>query len=249
MRSALSALTLSVALLAGAAGAQTPGVAVGGGYAGPARPAEDVTRDAARKPADMVAFAGLAPGMKVADVIPGTGYFTRVFSATVGPQGKVYALVPSVVVKSHPTALSAMQALAASPGYGNVVVIETGDGAHPPEPLDVVWTAQNYHDLHNIPQPGAVATFNKGVFAMLKPGGEYVIIDHVAPAGSGAGDTKTLHRIDPATVKSEVVAAGFVYDGSTDVLRNPADPHTARVFDPSIRGHTDQFAYKFHKPA
>ena len=146
MRSSLGILALSLAVtVASAAMAQpspsTPGAATGAGMAGPVRPAEDTARDAARKPADMVAFAGIGPGSKVADMIPGTGYFTRVFSAAVGPQGRVYALVPSVVVKSHPTALSGMQALAASPGYGNVTVIETGAGAGPPERVDVVWTA------------------------------------------------------------------------------------------------------------
>lgn len=255
MRAPLRLLALTLMLAAsGAAHAQraaspaTPGAATGA-YAGPTRPAEDVARDAARKPAEMVTFAGIAPGMKVADMIPGGGYFTRVFSVAIGPSGKVYALVPSIVVKSHPSALTGMQALAASPGYGNVVVIETGAGARPPEPLDVVWTAQNYHDLHNIPQPGAVAAFNKGVFAMLKPGGEYVVLDHAAQAGSGARDTGTLHRIDPATVRAEVVAAGFIYDGQSIAVRNTADDHTAKVFDPAVRGHTDQFIYKFRKPA
>jgi predicted methyltransferase len=94
-----------------------------------------------------------------------------------------------------------------------------------------------------------IAAFNHQVFDALKPGGLFVVIDHVAPAGSALADTNTLHRIDPATVKQEVEAAGFVFDGESKALHNPADPHDAKVFDKSIRGHTDQFIYRFRKPA
>ena len=94
-----------------------------------------------------------------------------------------------------------------------------------------------------------MAKFDKKVFDALKPGGLFVVIDHVAPAGSGLADTNTLHRIDPAVVKREVEAAGFVFDGESNALRNPADPHDLKVFDKAIRGHTDQFIYRFRKPA
>ncbi len=214
----------------------------------PTRPAEDITRDAVRKPAAMIAFAGIRPGSKVADLIPGGGYFTRVFAGAVGPSGTVYALVPATYVALHPEGLSAMQAIAAAPGYGNVKVLAWSAQASPPELLDVVWTAQNYHDLHNAPQ-GTVERVNKAMFAQLKPGGVYIVLDHAAAAGSGVRDTGTLHRIDPAIVKAEVTAAGFVFDGESGAVANSADPHTATVFDPSIRGHTDQFVYRFRKPA
>ena len=110
-----------------------------------------------------------------------------------------------------------------------------------------MWTSQNYHDLHNIPGLDVVA-FNKVIYASMRPGGVYVILDHSAPAGSGATTTKTLHRIDPAVVRQEVEAAGFKFDGESKVLANSADPRTANVFDPSIRGHTDQFILRFRKP-
>jgi predicted methyltransferase len=116
-----------------------------------------------------------------------------------------------------------------------------------PVPLDLVFTGQNYHDLHNIPSL-SVAAFNKSVFDSLKPGGLFVVLDHSAQAGSGAKDTNTLHRIDADTVKTEVTAAGFEFVASSDILANPADPRTANVFDPSIRGKTDQFILKFRKP-
>jgi predicted methyltransferase len=94
-----------------------------------------------------------------------------------------------------------------------------------------------------------MAAVNRAIWSTLKPGGLYVVIDHAAAAGTGASAADTLHRIEPETVRREVEAAGFVFEGSTDVLRNPADPKTANVFDPSIRGRTDQFAMKFRKPA
>jgi predicted methyltransferase len=119
-----------------------------------------------------------------------------------------------------------------------------------PQPVDLVFTSQNYHDYPDAFM-GKVdpAVLDKQVFDVLKPGGLYVVIDHVADAGSGMRDTDTLHRIDPAIVKKQVEAAGFVFDGESDALRNPMDTHTLKVFDKSIRGHTDQFIYRFRKPA
>ena len=89
---------------------------------------------------------------------------------------------------------------------------------------------------------------NKAIYDALKPGGIYLVLDHAAAAGSGLRDTETLHRIDPAAVKKEVLAAGFVLDGESDVLHNPQDDHTAKVFDPAIRGKTDKFIFRFRKP-
>lgn len=210
------------------------------------RPAADMARDADRKPADMVAFAGIKPGMKVADMIPGGGYFTRVFANAVGPTGKVVAIIPPQAEAAYPEPSAALRAMGAN-GWPNVSVVSSHNdpavaGA------DVFWTAQNYHDLHNAYTPEQVIGFNKQVFAALKPGGVYVIADHSAKDGSGVAETKTLHRIDAASVKAEVTAAGFVYDGESKVLANPADPRTANVFDPTIRSHTDRFVYRFKKP-
>jgi predicted methyltransferase len=110
-----------------------------------------------------------------------------------------------------------------------------------------VWTSQNYHDLHNFPGVD-IAVFNQLVFDALKPGGIYLILDHAAEPGSGTRDTATLHRIDAETVKKEVLAAGFVLVGGSDLLRQPGDAHAVKVFDPSVRGKTDQFILKFRKP-
>ena len=215
--------------------------------AAPARPAADTARDAARKPADMVAFAGIKAGSKVADMIPGGGYFTRVFAEAAGPTGKVTAIIPPQAEAAYPEPSKAVRALATS-GYPQVAVVAAPTDPSLAGTLDVFWTAQNYHDLHNSLPPEGVIGFNKAVLATLKPGGVYVIVDHAGKDGSGLTETRTLHRIDPAVVKAEVVAAGFTFDGESAVLRNPADPKTAGVFDPAIRGKTDQFIYRFKKP-
>jgi predicted methyltransferase len=112
-----------------------------------------------------------------------------------------------------------------------------------------VFTVQNYHDYPD-KFMGKIdpMVFNRAVYKALKPGGTFLIVDHVAQAGSGMRDTDTLHRIDPAIVKQQVTAAGFVFEGESNVLRNPADDHMKVVFDKAIRGHTDQFIYKFRKP-
>jgi len=217
--------------------------------ADPDRPTTDTARDANRKPAECVAFAGIKPGDKVADIMPGNGYFTRIFARVVGPKGWVYAYFPSDI-----DAIYAKRKLTMpppdNPKYPNVSFEHAPLAKFvAPEKLDVAWTSQNYHDFHDkFYGPVDIAAFDKAVFDALKPGGVFIVLDHVAQAGSGLRDTDTLHRIDPAAVKKEVEAAGFKFVGESDVLRNPADTHTVIIFDPSIRGHTDQFIFKFRKP-
>jgi predicted methyltransferase len=245
----IRATVAAFALLAAAAGsAAAPSGPIQAAIANPSRPASDTGRDAERKPAEMLAFAGVAPGMTVEDVMPGSGYFTRLFADAVGSGGKVIAYVPDEVLAKFAKALDGVTAIAAEVGHGNVEVVHRPLLAPGPEnAIDVVWTSQNYHDLHNM--PGAdVITFNRLVYRSLKPGGVYVVLDHSAPAGSGLTATNTTHRIDQATVRKEIEAAGFKYDGESKVLANSADPRTAKVFDPSIRGHTDQFVMRFRKP-
>ena len=214
------------------------------------RPDTDKQRDANRKPAETLAFLGVKPGEKIGEIIPAGGYFTRLFSKAVGPKGHVFALVPERPANAPadmPDLAAAVKAIAADPNYSNVTVVVAPLGAlAAPEPVDLVFTAQNYHDLHNFPVD--VVAFNKSVLNSLKPGGVYVVLDHSAEAGSGVRDTKTLHRIDAAAVKQEVTAAGFEFVGSSDILANSADARTAKVFDPAIRGKTDQFILKFRKP-
>lgn len=242
-------------MLLGAAGTPTSFAAdvpkaIADAVADSARPEADRVRDDNRKPGESVAFSGLKPGDKVADLLPGGGYFTRIFSKAVGAKGHVYAVVSADILAKRPTAADAVKAIAADAAYGNVSVTPlTLTAFSAPEPLDVVWTSLNYHDLKN-PMFGPTDTvaMNKAVFAALKPGGVYVIVDHVAAAGSGTRDTETLHCIDPAVVKAEATAAGFEFAGESDVLKRPEDDHTIRVVEGSIRGKTDQFIYKFRKP-
>jgi predicted methyltransferase len=217
--------------------------------ADPNRPATDTKRDADRKPADCVAFAGIKPGDKVADLLPGKGYFTRIFSKVVGANGWVYSFIPSDLDELYKKNNITIPP-PADPNYPNVSFIHAPIAKFvAPEKLDVVWTSQNYHDLHDkFFGPADVDAVNKAIFDALKPGGVYIVLDHVAEAGSGLRDTDTLHRIDPAQVKKEVLAAGFVFAGESKVLHDPADDHTKKVFDASIRGKTDQFIFKFRKP-
>lgn len=213
----------------------------------PSRPAADVARDAARKPAEMLAFAGVKSGDTVIELVPGGGYFTRVLSKAVGPTGHVYAAAPD---PKSSDAEPAAAKIAAEPGYGNVTVIPiTAAGLMAAPNADVIWTAQNYHDMHLSRLHLDVAGFDKLLLSKLKKGGVLIVIDHAALAGAPVTDTADkLHRIDPAAVRAEVTGAGFVFDGENTSLHNPDDPHTALVFDASIRGKTDQFAYRFRKP-
>ena len=217
----------------------------------PARPEADTQRDVLRRPAACLAFAGVMPGERVADLIPGGGYFTRLFSVVVGPGGKVYAVVAASQPGQAPdtTTLAApVQAIAADAHYGNVSVLVQNLGALAlPDNLDLVWTSRNYHDFHNMPGVNVV-DLDKAVLKALKPGGVFLVLDHAAAKGSGFADTNTMHRVDPEAVKAEVVSAGFIYMDTSNVLRNPADPHTAPAWDPSIRDRTDQFILKFQKP-
>jgi predicted methyltransferase len=212
-----------------------------------ARPASDTERDANRKPGATLAFAGVKPGMSVLEIAPGKGYYTRLLSLVVGAKGKVFAVTsPPKPGAPQP----AVQAIAADPHFANVtpIIQPLTEPVVLPEKVDLVWTSQNYHDFHNLTGID-LATINKRVFDALKPGGTYFVLDHSAEAGSGTRDTNTLHRIDEDTVKQEVEAAGFKYVGESDILRNKADPRTAKVFDPAIQGRTDQFVLKFTKPA
>jgi predicted methyltransferase len=249
----ISALVLAIALspaLVRAADAPIP-AAIAAAVADAGRPAADRERDASRKPAEVLAFAGVKPGDRVGDYAAGNGYFTRLFAAAVGPSGHVYATVPASLFQ-YPNIVKGIAEIEAyAKDYSNVSVTAASalDSARYPEKLDLVWISQNYHDLKDpFMGPVDMAKFNKAVFDALKPGGVYIVLDHVAAKGSPADVTDTLHRIEPSTVRREVEAAGFKFAGESTVLANPADPHTKGVFDASIRGHTDQFIYKFRKP-
>jgi len=209
--------------------------------ADPIRPEADRVRDPDRKPAALVAFAGVRRGDKVAELAPGGGYFTRILSGAVGPEGRIYAMA------GRPS--PALQELAAA--RPNVVVTVAEPGTIPaPEPVDLVWTTLNYHDFKNVKvgESDGAATINAAAFRALKPGGLYLVVDHDTAAGAGASQTSTLHRIEGALVRREVESAGFRLDGESDLLRHPADDHSIKVQETGIRGRTDQFVLRFRKP-
>ena len=229
-----------------------PGLAAPPAYdaaavADPGRPAADAARDPERKPADMLVFSEVRPGEAIAELLPGGGYFTRVFSKAVGPKGRIYALISEAQAKADKP--PPVNAIAADPAYANVKVV-AGDFAalKLPEPVDLVWTSQNYHDLHLSRQALDVAAINRAIYAALKPGGLFIVVDHAAAPGTGLEVPDKLHRINPEIVRREVEAAGFRFEGESPVLRNPEDDHLKTVFDPAIRGRTDQFVYRFRKP-
>ena len=215
---------------------------------GQGQPPTDALTDPAMKGPEVIAFMGVKPGDKVADIV--AGRFVRALSRAVGPTGKVYAVAPAEIVKLHPEVVGLFKAVTADPAYANVVVLTPPINAPAlPAGLDEVFIRQNYHDLHDkFMGPADVAAFNRNVFAALKPGGVYVVLDHADAPGSGLSGTEGRHRIEAATVKAEVLAAGFVLDGESAILANPADDHTKMVFDPSVRGKTDQFLLRFRKP-
>jgi predicted methyltransferase len=248
---------LGVALLIGAcAGGAVPGVlllneqqpsasapSIAAAIADANRPDADRARDEARHPAEIMAFTDVAPGQRIADVGPGGGYYTRLFAVAVGAQGRVFAI-------ERPNPPDRERAiLAVAPTYPNVTVIQQGyQGWHVDEPLDTIFISQIYHDFHLTQLNLDVPQINRDMFAALKPGGTLVVVDHAAVDGSDLSVTNTLHRIDQATLRRELETAGFVFEAESDVLRNPTDNRTERVFDADIRGHTDQFVMRFRKP-
>lgn len=242
--SVLAALAVGVA---GVAAAAVP-ANIAAALADKARPPADTARDAARKPGELLALAEVKPGQKVADFMMGGGYFTRILSPAVGPSGKVYAYQSAEFIKFRAAYGTEQSTVVAD--YKNVTPLTAPvASAGLPDGLDLVLTVQNYHDLHLKAFPaGTAEAANNEIFKALKPGGLYVVVDHAAAAGAPITVADTLHRIDEATVKKEVEAAGFKLVAEDRMLANPADPHTANVFAPVIRGKTDQFVLKFRKP-
>lgn len=233
--------------------AQPSKAAAGGGSLAAAlasadRPAEDKTRDADRKPAELMQFFGVKPGMTTVDIIALGGYVTEVLSVAVGPNGKVYAQNPPIALQLR-DGMYAKQITdrLANNRLKNVVRVDADLPASAqiaPGSVDVAITAMNYHDVRNRNPDDGVA-FLKGIYSMLKPGGVLGVTDHVG--NDGANNTQ-LHRIPKHFLLEDAKAAGFVVDGESDVLAHAADDHTKMVFDPTLRGKTDQFVVRLRKP-
>lgn len=258
MRLTLSIVTISVGLAlalgacvpAGAPAASSPApLDYAAALADPQRPQADRDRDAARLPAELLAFAQIERGEVVGDYIIGGGYWTRILSNLVGPEGKVYAFTPNEFVAFRPAYGDEQNA--AVMGRANAVPLRAPI-AEPgfPEPLDTVITVQNFHDLYIGAMPaGTAAKAIAALHAALKPGGTLLVVDHSAAAGSGTAAANSLHRIDKQAAIAALTAAGFVLEAESDLYAQPDDPRTANVFAPEIRGRTDQFVLRFRKPA
>ena len=241
---ALAALLATAACQTAAAPTPTSDYIVAA-IADPARPKADTDRDADRKPAEMIAFGEVHPSEKIGELIPSGGYMTRILSKAVGPKGHVYLFSGPPRVAGQPQAFQPI--LDDKANYPNLTFIQTDfKTLVAPEKLDLVWTSQNYHDLHNPGRNIDINVANKAVMDALKPGGIYIVLDHQSAKGVDFDDK--LHRINMQRVKDEVLAAGFEFVAESMVLDNPNDDGTKGVFDPSIRGKTDQFILKFKKP-
>jgi predicted methyltransferase len=248
-----STLCLAAALAACAPAGETASSAPAAGafesaIGDPQRPQADRDRDAARKPGEILAFAQVEPGEKVGDYIMGGGYWTRLLASAVGPTGKVYAFQPDEFIAFRPAYGDEQNAAIA--GRANVVALRGPIAAPPfPEKLDTIITVQNMHDLYIGAMPqGTGPKALKALFDALKPGGTLLVVDHSALAGAGLAAANAVHRMDRDAAIAALTAAGFRVEAESAAYLRPDDPRTANVFDPAIRGRTDQFVLRLRKP-
>lgn len=219
----------------------------------PDRSREDVKLDASRKPAEVLAFLGLKPGDDAADIMAGAGYYTEILAHAVGPDGTVTAYEPSQFYDSQPLVRSTFSAMAARHPNVKLTPYSFDKFAAPANSIDFTLLHLVYHDLYwesteyRVPHTDPAA-FLKALYAATRPGGIVGVIDHVGPAGDTRTTVDKLHRMDPATIKADFAAAGFVLEAESPLLHMPADDLSKNVFDPAIRGKTDRVVYRFRKP-
>lgn len=208
----------------------------------PERTAEQRARDYDRKPAEILTLSGIEEGDRIVEIAAFGQYFTTMLVAAVGPTGQVDMYDLPYTERMAGTASRAFDAQHANAAYH----LESYNDVTLPQNVDSVWNVLYYHDLR--PQGIDTAAFNRRIFAALKPGGIYLVIDHKAEDGSGWRDAGTIHRMGVDTIKQEVLAAGFELALESDLLANPADDRTKMVFAPGTRGTTDQAFFIFRKP-
>lgn len=214
--------------------------------ADPSRPDEHRSLDATRSPAEIIEFLGIGLGDRVADVLAGGGYYTRILVPLVGDEGRVYAGNNSFFAEFY---ADAFDALLSEPAFRDVARIDGPvdeidlpmDGS-----LDAVIISQAYHDLALVDEDRN--EMNRRIHRALRSGGVYGVTDHAATPGSGTSDTESLHRIDRQLVIDEITSAGFELAAEADILANPEDDRTVAVFDPAVRRNTDRFVLRFEKP-
>ena len=246
-------LALVVTTTAGiAAPPRAPAAAIALAVAAPDRPAEARALDESRKPAAVFQWLGIRPGMDVADLVSGTGYWAEMMAHIVGPKGSVTAYEPEQFYNDE-KGKALWTALEQRTPNVHMVRYPFEAFAPPAKSLDAAIINLNFHDLYwtsekyHIPKTDPRA-YVRALYAALRPGGVVGVIDHVGPSGDTRAIVDKLHRIDPAVVKADFESAGFKLVSTSDLLANPADDHTKLVFDPAIRGKTDRFMFKFQKP-
>ncbi len=214
------------------------------------RPAADAALDAGRKPAAVLKFMQLKPGMRVLDLLAGNGYYSEIMARVVGSKGSVVAFSPATYMDGKSRdALMALAARDKNLVYTGDLSTEFGKAGQ----FDFTLLHLNYHDFYfesvafKVPRTDPDVVL-KGLFHATKPGGTIAVVDHIGPAGDTRAIVDKLHRIDPATVKADFARAGFVLAGESALLRVPADDHSKNVFDPAIRGKTDRMVLRFKKP-
>jgi predicted methyltransferase len=237
-----TAATALVASYAFAIAAQAVAPDIQAAIADSHRPQADKDRDAVRHPAEFMTFTGVKQGDKVAELVPGGGYVTRLLAKLVGGTGHIYATNLPTLNERFKTGVAP---IVADSYYGNVTIVEQPFGELKfPEPLDLVLTSENYHDFQNNGMfKTDTAALDKAVFNALKPGGIYIVTDYVSAAGTGTTQTQSLHRIDPDVIKKEAMAAGFLLENESNAMMNASDNLTAR----SGQG-SSQIMLKFRKP-
>jgi len=215
------------------------------------RTEDNVKLDESRKPAEVLAFLGLKPGMKAVDLFGGNRYWAEIMAPAVGPKGHVTVWEPTQFYdKDSQEKFAVFQQ---KMGNTHMIVTPFEALALEPNSYDFMMLNLNYHDFYwesakfgvKHMEPDALL---KAMFTAMKPGGIVGVIDHVGNPGDTRETVEKFHRIDPAVVKADFERAGFKLEGTSDVLRNPADDHSLLVFDEKIRGKTDRFVYKFVKP-
>jgi len=217
----------------------------------PGRSAENVKLDVSRKPVELLSWLGLRRGMRVADMFGVNHYWAEIFSAAVGPKGQVVVWEPTQFYRDK--AAADFTAFQATRPNVSIVVSPFATPTLAPRSFDFMLSNLDYHDVYwQSPKYGIAAmdphTWLRTIFAAMKPGATVGVVDHVGPAGDTRAIVEKLHRIDPAVVRADFERAGFVLDGESQLLRNPADDHSLLVFDPAIRGRTDRFVYRFKRP-
>jgi len=254
MRSTLLLFAAATVFVAAPLAAKQAAPEMATAVAAPGRPADQVKLDADRKPAELLAFAGLKRGMKAADIMAGAGYYTEIMARVVGPKGSVIAYEPTQFAPTSDKDKAVWTSLITRNSNVKQTAYTFEAFAAPAGSLDFTMLHLSYHDLYwesteyKVPRADP-ALFVAALYRATKPGGIVAVVDHVGAGGDTRVVVDKLHRIDPAVVKADFLKAGFVLDGESDLLKVAADDHTKLVFDPAVRGKTDRFAFRFRKPA